>query len=70
MNTAGRLEELLAALLRYGSWTASAAIGLGYALSLTGSHSPTRSLAVLPNIRIARVGIVLLVPLRTSEPAS
>ena len=42
MNRAGRLEELLAALLRYGSWSASAAIGLGYALALIGSHSPIR----------------------------
>jgi hypothetical protein len=61
MNGAGRLEELLAALLRYGSWTASAAIGLGYALALIGSHSPTGHLAVLPNIRIASVGIGLFI---------
>ena len=61
MNTAGRLEKILAALLRYGSWSASAAIGLGYALALIGSHSPARNLAVLPNIRIARVGIVLFI---------
>ena len=40
MNRAGRLEELLAALLRYGSWLASAAIGLGFALALI--DAPTR----------------------------
>ena len=56
MNTNGRLGEMLAALLRYGSWTASAAIGLGYALALLGSH-----LAALPNMRIARAGIVLFI---------
>ena len=56
MNTNGRLEEMLAALLRYGSWTASAAIGLGYTLALLGSH-----LAILPNMRIARAGIVLFI---------
>ena len=52
MNRAGRLEELLAALLRYGSWSASAAIGLGYALALIGSR---------PNMRIVKVGIVLFI---------
>ena len=61
MNRAGRLEELLAALLRFGSWSASAAIGLGYALALISSHSPTWNLAVLPNIRIVSVGIVLFI---------
>ncbi len=61
MNTAGRLEEMLAALLRYGSWSASAAIGLGYALALIGSHAPNRNPAVLPDMRIATVGIVLFI---------
>jgi hypothetical protein len=61
MNTAGRLEEWVAALLRYGSWTASAAIGLGYALALIGSHSPNRNLAALPNMRIVSAGIVLFI---------
>jgi uncharacterized membrane protein len=65
MNRPGRLEELLAAFLRFGSWSASAAIGLGYALALIGSHSTTRNLAVLPNIRIVSVGIVrfILLPI-------
>jgi uncharacterized membrane protein len=61
MNTAGRLEELVAALLRYGSWTASAAVGLGYSLALLGSHSPIRNLVVLPNMRIVSAGIVLFI---------
>ena len=53
MNTAGRLEDLLAALLRYGSWSASAVIALGYALALTGPHAP--------NMRIITTGIVLFI---------
>ncbi|HYZ83353.1 MAG TPA: DUF1634 domain-containing protein [Bryobacteraceae bacterium] len=60
MNTAGRLEELLAALLRYGSWSACAAIGLGFALALIGSHSPARNPAVVPH-RIATMGIALFI---------
>jgi len=51
MKGTGRLEELLAVLLRYGSWSASVAIGLGYALALMGSHG----------MRIVRVGIVLFI---------
>jgi len=61
MNRTGRLEELLAALLRYGSWSASAAIGLGYALALIGAHPPTQNLAALANMRIVSVGIVLFI---------
>jgi uncharacterized membrane protein len=61
MNTTGRLEELLATLLRYGSWLASAVIGLGFALALIGSNSRMRNLAVLPNVRIATVGIALFI---------
>ena len=61
MNRAGRVEELLAALLHYGSWLASAAIGLGFALALIGSNSRMRNLAILPNMRIATVGIVLFI---------
>jgi hypothetical protein len=60
MRAAGRLEEMLAALLRFGSWLASAAIGLGYALALISSHSPTWNL-VLPDIRIVSVGIGLFI---------
>ena len=61
MNRTSPLEQSLAALLRYGSWSASAAIGLGYALALIGSHSPARNLAALPNVRIVSVGIVLFI---------
>jgi uncharacterized membrane protein len=61
MRAAGRLEEMLAALLRFGSWLASAAIGLGYALALMRSHSPSWNLAVPPDIRIVSVGIGLFI---------
>ena len=61
MNTAGRLEPLLAAFLRYGSWSALAAIGLGYGLALTGSHAPTWNLPVLSNMQIVRAGIALFI---------
>jgi uncharacterized membrane protein len=61
MKRARRLEEWLAAFLRYGGWSASAAIGLGYALVLIGSHAPTRNLAGLPNMRIVSMGIVLFI---------
>ena len=61
MNRAGRLEEMLATLLRYGSWLASAAIGLGFALALIGFNPRTPNLAILTNMRIATVGIVLFI---------
>jgi uncharacterized membrane protein len=55
-----RLEELLAGLLRYGSWLASAAIGLGFVLALIRSHSPAGNPAMTPH-RIATTGIVLFI---------
>ncbi len=61
MNGADRLEELLAALLRNGSWLASAAIGLGFALALIDSRFGTRNLAILPNMGIAGLGIVVFI---------
>src|ERR1700733_4194039 len=61
MNRTARLDELLAHLLRYGRWSALAAIGLGYALTLTGPHAPIRNLPVLSNMQIVRVGIALFI---------
>jgi uncharacterized membrane protein len=61
MNRAVRLEELLADLLRYGSWSALAAIGLGYAMVVTGSHALIWNLPVLPNMQIVRVGVALFI---------
>jgi hypothetical protein len=60
MNRVRGLEELLAGLLRYGSWCASAAIGLGLALTLIGSHLPARNSATMPH-RIATMGIALFI---------
>ena len=65
MSGTRRLEELLAALLRNGSWLASAAIGLGFALALIDSSFGTRNLAIVPNMRIATIGIVLFILLPT-----
>jgi len=61
MNGVTRLEELLAALLRNGSSLASSTIGLGFALALIDSRFGTRNLAVLPNMRIATLGIGLFI---------
>jgi hypothetical protein len=60
MNRVRRLEELLAGLLRYGSWSASAAIGLGFLLALVGSDSSARNPATAAH-RIATIGIVLFI---------
>ena len=57
MNRTSPLDQSLAALLRYGSWLASAAIGLGFALALIDSRVGTRNLAILPSMRIASMGI-------------
>ena len=59
MNRTAPLEQSLAALLRYGSWLASVAIGLGFALALIDSRFGTRNL--LSNMRIAAIGIVLFI---------
>lgn len=61
MNNARRLEQLLAALLRYGTWLASVAIGLGSTLALIDSRFGTHNLALLPNMRIATAGIAMFI---------
>jgi uncharacterized membrane protein len=63
MNGPGRLETLVAALLRYGSWLASAVIGLGLVFALVDSRFATRHVAVAANMRIATMGIVLFIVL-------
>jgi uncharacterized membrane protein len=52
---------LLAALLRYGSWLASAAIGLGCAHALISSHAHSWNLPLLSNMRIVSVAVVLFI---------
>ncbi len=67
MKRAGRLEELLAVLLRYGSASASAAIGLGYILHLIGSQAPMRIVSagillfiLLPILRVLLMLVVFI----------
>ncbi|HEY4088236.1 MAG TPA: DUF1634 domain-containing protein [Bryobacteraceae bacterium] len=63
MNGAGRLEELLAIVFRYGSWLAASAIGLGFALALIGANSRIGNTAILPILPIVRTGIILFISL-------
>jgi hypothetical protein len=55
------LERLLAGTLHYGTWLASAAIGLGLMLALIDSRFSGAKLTILRDMRIATVGIVLLI---------
>jgi uncharacterized membrane protein len=48
----GRLEAMLAALLRHGSWLASAVIGIGLVLAFTGAET---------GMRTATVGIAMFI---------
>jgi len=61
VNAGQRIEEWLAALLCYGSWLASGTIGLGFTLALIASDRRMHSLVILPTMRIAKTGIVLLI---------
>jgi Protein of unknown function (DUF1634) len=56
-----RLELLLARLLDYGSWLASAVIGLGLALALIDWRSGAQAAGSLPSMRIVTAGIALFV---------
>jgi uncharacterized membrane protein len=51
-----KLESLLAYVLQYGSWAASATIGMGLALSLAGAHSLPFS-----GMKIVTVGVALFI---------
>lgn len=55
------LERLLARVLQYGTWLASAAIGLGLAIALIGSHSGLHNPGFLSGTRIISVGILLFI---------
>src|SRR5260370_24346596 len=55
------LERLLAGTLQYGTWLASAAIGLGVALALIDSRFSAAKLTILRDMRITTVGIALLI---------
>lgn len=56
-----QLEWLLAGTLHYGTWLASAAIALGLALALLHSRFSAPKLAILRDMRIATIGIALLI---------
>ena len=56
-----QLEWLLASTLHYGTWLASAAIGLGLAPALLHSRFSAPKLAILRDMRIATIGIALLI---------
>lgn len=56
-----QLEWLLAGTLHLGTWLASAAIGLGLALALFDSRFSAPKLAILRDMRIATIGIALLI---------
>jgi hypothetical protein len=55
------LERLLASVLQYGTWLASAAIGLGLAVALVDSHSGLHTLGFLSSTRIISLGILLFI---------
>jgi hypothetical protein len=55
------LERLLAMVLQYGTWLASAAIGLGLAIALIASHSALHTLGFLSSTHIISVGILLFI---------
>jgi hypothetical protein len=59
-STPSRLEDLLAAFLRYGTWLASAAIGLGFSLVLFETRFG-RNPGVQPDLRIATLGVLLFI---------
>jgi hypothetical protein len=56
-----QLEWLLAGMLHLGTWLASAAIGLGLALALLDSRFSAPKLAIRRDMRIASIGIALLI---------
>ena len=56
-----QLEWLLAGTLHLGTLLASAAIGLGLALALLDSRFSAPKLAILRDVRVATVGIALLI---------
>ena len=58
------LEELLAGLLRYGTWIASAAIGVGIALAIL---DPRLGALHLAGMRIATVGVILFILLPSTR---
>jgi uncharacterized membrane protein len=55
------LERLLAMVLQYGTWLASAAIGLGLAVALIDSHSGLHTVGFQSSTRIISLGVLLFI---------
>ena len=55
------LERLLAQVLQYGTWLASAIIAVGLAVALIDSRYGTHSAGLLSSTRIVETGIVLFI---------
>jgi len=55
------LERLLAKVLQYGTWMASAIIGVGLVLALLDSRAVSHNAGVLSGMRIVSIGIVLFI---------
>lgn len=55
------LERLLARVLQYGTWLASAAIGVGLAIALIDSHSGPSRVVLPSSTRIISLGILLFI---------
>ncbi len=55
------LERLLARVLQYGTWLASAAIGMGLAVALIDSHSGLHTGGLFSSTRIISLGILLFI---------
>jgi uncharacterized membrane protein len=56
-----RLEWLLAGVLHYGTWLASATIAVGLALSWIGPHAGAHQPAAWQNMRIVTAGVALFI---------
>lgn len=57
----GRLERLLAKLLNYGTWLASAVIALGIAVALVERYSGMQDMAIALGMPIVTAGIALFI---------
>lgn len=55
------LERMLARVLQYGTWLASAAIGVGLAVALIDSHSGLHPVGFLSSTRIISLGVLLFI---------
>jgi len=64
MKQSPALEKMLAGLLRYGTWIACAAIGVGMTLAILDPHLGTLHVS---GMRIATVGVILFILLPSTR---